>query len=198
MASTDDWVPAVTGEAMRRLLVHAEKVDLANTDECTLRAFFMAAAHDLLGASRPRFQTEWRRYDLLVQVDDAATVIEFKYYIQRRNRGLRDEQRSFKGGPGRKNEAEFNACVQKLRTADLPDDVDRRLVLVYGREPSTQSRRSFDQSYRDLTPGEDLADVQALAIGPLEGRVLRPRRASPAKTPLPASTPPVHPPDRHP
>jgi hypothetical protein len=181
MTSTDDWVLAATDEAMRRLLVHAEKVGLANTDECTLRAFFMAAAHDLLGVPQPRFQTEWRRYDLLVQVDDASTVIEFKYYMQRRNRGLRDEQLGFKGGPGLKNEAEFKACVQKLRTAQLPVGVDRRLVLVYLRESSSQSRHSFDRSYRDLKPDEDLADVQALTVGPLECRVLRPALSLPGE-----------------
>jgi hypothetical protein len=160
---------------MRRLLVHAEKVELPNTDECTLRAFFMAAAHDLLGAPRPRFQTEWRRFDLLLQIGGLATVIEFKYYLQRCTRGLRGEHLGFKGGPGPKNEAEFRACVQKLRTAVLPNVAGRRLILVYERESSGQSRRSFDRSYRDLSPGDDLADVQSLTVDPLEGRVLRPR-----------------------
>jgi hypothetical protein len=68
MAATGDWVPDVTREAMRRLLAHAEKVGLPNTDECTLRAFFMAAAHDLFGMPGPRFQTEWKGFDLLVQI----------------------------------------------------------------------------------------------------------------------------------
>jgi hypothetical protein len=83
MAATGDWVPDVTREAMCRLLGHAEKVGLPNTDECTLRAFFMAAAHDLLGKPGPQFQTEWYRFDLLVQIGALATVIEFKYYMQR-------------------------------------------------------------------------------------------------------------------
>jgi hypothetical protein len=68
MAATGDWVPDVLREAMRRLLAHAEKVGLPNTDECTLRAFFMAAAHDLLGMPGPRFETEWRKFDLLVKI----------------------------------------------------------------------------------------------------------------------------------
>lgn len=175
MASIDDWVPDVTREAMRRLLVHAEKVELPNTDESTLRAFFMAAAHDLLGAPRLRFQTEWRRFDLLVQLGEFATVVEFKYYLKRRTRGLRGEHLGFKGGPGPQNEAEFRACVQKLRTAVLPDMADRRLVLVYERESYGRSRHSFDHSYRDLGPGDELTDVHSLTVGPLEGRVLRPR-----------------------
>jgi hypothetical protein len=84
MAATGDWVPDVTREAMRRLLAHAEKVRLPNTDECTLRAFFMAAAHDLLGMPELQFQTEWHRFDLLVRIDALATAIEFKYYMRRR------------------------------------------------------------------------------------------------------------------
>jgi hypothetical protein len=51
-----EWVPEVTLEAMVRVLAHAEKLGLTNTDESTFRAFFMAAAHDGLGT--PRFQTE--------------------------------------------------------------------------------------------------------------------------------------------
>jgi hypothetical protein len=99
MASTGDWVPDVTREAMRRRLAHAEKVGLPNTDECTLRAFFMAAARDQLGPS-PQFQTEWRKFDLLVQTAELATIIEFKYHLQRRTLGLQGKPLGFKGGPG--------------------------------------------------------------------------------------------------
>jgi hypothetical protein len=176
MAFAGDWVPGVTREAMGRLLAHAEKAKLANTDECTLRAFFMAAAHDLLGAPRPEFQTEWRRFDLLVQVHGLATVIEFKYYLQRSTHGLRGEALGFKGGPGPQNEREFDECVRKLRSAAVPGVSDWRLVLVYERESPGRSRHSFGQSYAELAVGETHADVQALSDGPLEGRVLKPRR----------------------
>jgi hypothetical protein len=173
MVATGDWVPDVTRAAMRRLLAHAEKVGLPNTDESTLRAFFMAAAHDLLGIPGPQFQTEWYRFDLLVQIDALATVIEFKYYMRRRTIGLGGEHLGFKGGPGPQNEKEFNDCVQKLRTAVLPGVADRRLILVYEREANGRSRHSFDRSYGGLAVGDDLTDVQSLAVGPLEGRVLR-------------------------
>lgn len=175
MAATGDWVPEVTCEAMGRLLGHAEKVGLPNTDECTLRAFFMAAAYDLLGMPRPQFQTEWLTFDLLVQIGALATVTEFKYYMRRRTLGLGGERLRPKGGPGHKNEGEFNDCITKLRTAVLPGVTDRRLILVYEREANGRSRRSFDRSYGGLAVGDDLADVQSLAVGPLEGRVLRPR-----------------------
>jgi hypothetical protein len=175
MAATGDWVPDVTREAMRRLLAHAEKVGLANTDECTLRAFFMASAHDLLGMPRPRFETEWRRFDLLVKIGALATIIEFKYYMRRSTFGLGGEFLGFKGGPGPKNEGEFNACVMKLRTVVPTGVADRRLILVYEREANGRSRYSFGRSYGGLAVGDDLSDVQPLAVGPLEGRVLRPR-----------------------
>jgi hypothetical protein len=175
MAATGDWVPEVTREAMRRLLAHADKVGLPNTDECTLRAFFMAAAHDLHGIPRPQFQTEWHRFDLLVQIGALATAIEFKYYMQRHTLGLGGEQLGPKGGPGPKNEGEFNRCVQKLRTVVLPGVGDRRLILVYVREANGRSRYSFDRSYGGLAVGDDLTDVQSLTVGSLEGKVLRPR-----------------------
>jgi hypothetical protein len=176
MAATGDWVPDVTREAMGRLLAHAEKVGLPNTDECTLRAFFMAAAHDLLGMPPSRFETEWSSFDLLVQIGTLATVIEFKYYMRRSTFGLGGEFLRFKGGAGTQNEREFKICVQKLRTnAGLTGVADRRLILVYEREANGRSRHSFDRSYGGLAVGDDLTDVQSLAVGPLEGRVLRPR-----------------------
>jgi hypothetical protein len=175
MAATGDWVPEVTREAMRRLLAHADKVGLPNTDECTLRAFFMAAAHDLHGMPGPRFQTEWYRFDLLVQIGALATAIEFKYYMQRHTLGFGGEQLGPKGGPGPKNEGEFNRCVQKLRTVVLPGVGDRRLILVYVREANGRSRYSFDRSYGGLAVGDDLTDVQSLTVGSLEGKVLSPR-----------------------
>jgi len=176
MASLMDWVPDVTRAAMRRLLEHAEKVELANTDECTLRANFMAAAYDQLYPPRPRFQTEWKRFDLLVQVGGWATVIEFKYYMVRRTYGLRGEPLAYKGGAGPKNESEFYACVQKLRTA-LPREVgDGRLVLVYERESAHQTRHSFHRSFGHLAVGDDFLQVDSLTVGPLEARVLHPRR----------------------
>jgi hypothetical protein len=174
MASTGDWVADVTREAMRRLLAYAEKVELLNTDECTLRAFFMTAARDQLGLG-PRFQTEWRRFDLLVQDGELAAVIEFRYYLQRRTFGLQGEILGFKGGPGPKNEGVFNACVHKLRTA-VPEGVtDRCLILVYETWSNPASRNSFSRSYRDLAVNADLADVQRLTVDKLEARVIRPR-----------------------
>lgn len=104
-------------------------------------------------------------------------VVEFKYYLLRCSFGLGGEPLRYKGGAGPKNEAEFRACVHKLRTA-IPAGVgDRRLILLYERAYNRRSRYSFHRSYGDLAVGKDLAEVPSLAVGPLEARVLRPRQA---------------------
>ncbi len=99
---------------MTRLSTHTEEVRLANTGEFTFRAFFMAAAHDRL--RRPRFQTEWRRSDLLVQDGAVNTWIEFKYYVLRRMFVLDGVAGRYKGGAGPKNEAQFHTCVESCGT----------------------------------------------------------------------------------
>jgi hypothetical protein len=167
-----EWVPAATQKAMVRLLDHADKVGLTNTEEFTLRAFFMAAAHDL----RPsrRFQTEWKKFDLLVQDDDVATLIEFKYYLHRRSADLDGTAGRPKGGAGPKNEAEFAACLAKLRTTAVPGVAQRALVLVYERDDDRGRETSFHGSYGALEESAAVARVWRLAEGPLEARVLQP------------------------
>lgn len=107
-----DWVTEVTEEAMRRLMAHADKVGLHNTEEFTLRAFFMSAAHDLLVPRRPIFATEWKKFDLLVQRDNTFTIVEFKYYVVREKLTMDGVRDGYKGGAGPKNEAEFIPASQ--------------------------------------------------------------------------------------
>ncbi len=172
-----DWVPHVTEEAMRRLMAHADKVGLHNTEEFTLRAFFMSAAHDLLLPQRPHFATEWNKFDLLVQLDGTFTIVEFKYYLVREKRSLDGTRTGHKGGAGPKNEGEFYACLNKLQETTPSEIDDARLVLVYDRESSRASRYSFDASYGRLEAGIGVSDVTSLRVGPLEARILRPQRS---------------------
>jgi hypothetical protein len=60
-AAVDEW-EAVTRVAMNRLLIHAGRARLANTEEFTFRAFCMDAANTLLDR-RPESQTEWNKFD---------------------------------------------------------------------------------------------------------------------------------------
>jgi hypothetical protein len=71
--------------------------------------------------------------------------------------------------------AEFNACVNKLRTANLPGVADRRLILIYESQPPGSSQHSFSASSNDLAPSAELSQVYPLAADPLAARMLRPR-----------------------
>jgi len=172
--TSQQWVPDATRTAMTRILEHADKVGLANTEEFTFRSFFMAAAHELLRL--PRFQTEWHKFDLLVQDDHTATLIEFKYYLLRRTIGLDGAPGRPKGGAGLKNESELYACINKLRTTAVAGIHERRLVLVYERDDQGSARRTrtLHSSYGRLTESRQIAGVEALTMGPLEARILRP------------------------
>lgn len=170
----DEWVPEATRLAMVRILEHAELVGLANTEEFTFRSFFMAAACELL--DKPRFQTEWRKFDLLVQADDTASLIEFKYYMSRPTYRLDGSAGPRKGGASAKNEREFHACVEKLRTTTIDGIDQHRLVLVYHRDDHVTGRssRSLHGSYGRLGPSTSVARVWSFAHETLEARVLEP------------------------
>jgi hypothetical protein len=170
-----DWVPDVTREAMTALQTHAAKVGLPNTDESVFRAFLMGAARDRLGPTAD-FETEWlSRFDLWVRLSEAMTVFELKYYLLRHTVGPNGRPK-YKGGAGPKNEDEFRKCLRKLRTAQLPAGVDRRLVLVYQREYPPKFKNSYHRSYGDLATGSDIGEVVGITVGKLEARVLRPAR----------------------
>lgn len=165
------WVVTVTSDATRRLLSHAELVGLANTEEFTFRSMFMAQA----ATAHPsmRFQTEWKKFDLLAQCEAQSTLIEFKYYVLRRTSGLDGTPGGFKGGAGPKNENEFWRCVEKLAT-QVPDSIaERFLVLIYEREYGRRSRYSFHTSFGAIEPKGPVTDVWSISDGPLEGRVLK-------------------------
>jgi hypothetical protein len=170
----DEWIPEATRVAMARILDHAGKVGLANTEEFTFRSFFMAAAYELL--DKPRFQTEWGKFDLLVQSDDGTALIEFKYYLLRRTYRIDGTPGPRKGGAGTKNETEFHACIDKLRNTVIDGIDQRRLILVYERDGRLTGRRcrSLHGSYGQLAPSTSLTRVWSLTHGPLEARVLEP------------------------
>lgn len=60
----------------------------------------MAATYDLFGSIR--FQAAWKKFDLLVQIGDKSTLIEFKYYLLRQtltSRGGRSATRAARARP---------------------------------------------------------------------------------------------------
>lgn len=182
----DEW-EAVTRAAMKRLLTHAGKVELSNTEEFTFRAFFMDAAWDLL--DHPTFQTEWNKFDLLVQVGGAATLIEFKYYLWRRVSDLKGRPGRPKGGASLQNETEFWATFNRLQSAPADGIAQRRLVLVY-EDDSDRPGRGYHASYGHLRPSERIAQVwrvpadSAVQGRRLVGRVFEPISPSSASSGL--------------
>lgn len=93
-------------------------------------------------ALRPEasIQIEWKRVDLIVQVDDITHIIEIKYFGDHRSRNLDGNGSWFKGGPGRQNFSEFVACLNKLRNLESQNgmqqlsslqQVNKWLILAY-------------------------------------------------------------------
>lgn len=166
-----DWVVESTAEALSELCRHADCVGVTNTDEFTVRSMFMRAAADRVNA--PRFQTEWRRFDLLVQSDSESVLIEFKHYVLRRTFDLDGRALGYKGGASAKNEQEFWTCVTKLHER-APKQIDERLlILMYQREYTRASKHSFHKSYADIPTTHPVARVWPLACGPFEARILQ-------------------------
>src|SRR5688572_28687951 len=58
-------------------------------------------------------ETEWQRHDLLVSLEDAAVLVEFKFFQNRLGRSDGDKRRA-KGGEGVQNFREFCEAAEKL------------------------------------------------------------------------------------
>jgi hypothetical protein len=146
--------------ALSRLATHARVVCLANTDEATFRLFVLAAIKEHNPSAE--CQTEWHRHDLLVQLDGANTLVEFKYYLYRRTRDLDGSYGNWKGEAGPKNEGEFRACLKKLHECGLQHIHHKYLILVYERPCDPKRKHSFTTSYDNLKPDPMISDVQTI------------------------------------
>ena len=151
------WLISSQSAAMNRLSAHAAKVDLSNTDEFTFRAFLMDAIRSEYPKSK--LQTEWQRFDLLLQVDDYNVLIELKYYVYRRTLKLDGSNGNWKGGAGAQNESEFYACVNKLRDTKSRSIHEKHLILIYQRQSPQRSPKSFDGSYGNLQRRHGISQV---------------------------------------
>jgi len=143
--------------AMHRLKDHAELVGLANVDEFTFRSLVLAEI--MRRDTNARCQTEWHRFDLLVQRQTRNAIIEFKFYLNRKTVEVDGTSGDWKGGAGKKNEKEFWACVRKLHQDRNPRIHNRYLVLVYDMEYPKRSPCSFVASYDGLAPSREIKSV---------------------------------------
>src|SRR5689334_22381341 len=92
--------------AMRTVTDHALLIGHENVDEATFRSFLIAE----IKRRHPnaRCQTEWRLFDLLLQFENDAALIEIKFYFSAKRTILVDGSvGDWKGGPGVQNEREF-------------------------------------------------------------------------------------------
>ncbi len=151
-------------DAMATLEGAAQLLGDCNVNESTFRYFFMCAVKRY--EPRATFQTEWHKCDLLIQIPGSdgcdSAVVEFKFYLgANRTRSLDGKLGGWKGGPSLQNEAEFQACVNKLKALSYPTLNLKFLVLVYRRGIVRDgSKHSFERSYADLTRfGVDSFDV---------------------------------------
>jgi len=154
----DDWLSLAIQSGLERLEDHGALVGLGNIDEFTFRAFVMAAIKERsLGAT---MQSEWRKYDLLVQATGRNHLVEFKCYILRRSMQLDGQPGKWKGGAGPKNEEEFQRNLHKLHECSIASIHSRHMVLCYQRDYARSSRHSFERSYGRIEPGELIERVQ--------------------------------------
>ena len=154
----ENAIISALGDALGCLASHVKTVGVMNTDEATFRSFFMAS----LMERRPgaRCQSEWFRFDLLVQAGDLNALVEFKYYISRRTIGLDGKPGQWKGEAGPGNEGEFWACVRKLRERSDESIHHKYLILIYERPYERKSKYSFTRSYDSLGANDDLLGVR--------------------------------------
>lgn len=84
MAHLEEHIRGLGGRAKR---------GLENTDEATFRSMVLRALMTRLPDAE--CQTEWKRYDLLVQAKGLNVLIEFKFYVSRLFRSLGGEHAHF-------------------------------------------------------------------------------------------------------
>lgn len=152
--------------ALQRLKTHSDLVGLSNVDEATFRSFVIAGIMERCPTAK--CQTEWHRFDLLVQGDAIYVLVEFKFYLMRRTLELNGHLGSWKGEAGPQNESEFWACVGKLHDQRDAAVQQGYLILVYQRDYPLRSKYSFAKSYDGLAAGTKIGAVTDIPHGMAE------------------------------
>lgn len=135
--------------AMDRLRQHSDLIGLTNLDEATFRSFVIAE----LNRHSPdvHCQTEWNRFDLLLQRGKSNVLIEFKFFLSRPLYGLDGKLIRWKGGPGKENEGEFKSCISKLKRAEIEGIEKKFIILAFERNHPRIGSRSYANCYADLS-----------------------------------------------
>jgi hypothetical protein len=152
--------------ALQRLKTHSDLVGLSNVDEATFRSFVIAGIMERCPTAK--CQTEWHRFDLLVQGHAVNVLVEFKFYLLRQTREINGRLGSWKGGAGPKNKSEYEACVGKLHNRRDAAVHHRLLILVYQVGYPRPSKYSFAESYDDLAADTRIGAVTDIPHGMAE------------------------------
>jgi len=152
--------------ALQRLKTHSGLVGLSNVDEDTFRSFVIAAIMER--SPTVKCQTEWHKFDLLVQGRAVNVLVEFKFYLFRQTREIDGHLGSWKGGAGPKNESEFWDCVGKLHNHRNAAVQHRLLILVYQIGDPQPSKYSFAKSYDGLATDTKIGAVTDIPHGMAE------------------------------
>ena len=123
------------------------KMPLDRWTESVLRYFYCRLlTHSIKAVDQ---FVECDKIDLVLRRGTATAFIEFKFYCHRIRFDPYDRsKRGFKGGPGRKNLAEFQSCVNLLYERPSVPELSKYIVLVYA-DPLDESRpnRRFAKQY---------------------------------------------------
>lgn len=124
-----------------------ELMPLSRWNESVLRYYFCR----FLAIAYPRVEqfVECEKIDLVLRQPPLVAFIEFKFYRHPRRFDPYDGRpHGFKGGPGRKNVGEFQACIDHLRERPPVPNLSKYVVLVYA-DPTDGSRPNlrFSQYY---------------------------------------------------
>jgi len=152
--------------ALQRLKTHSNLVGLSNVDEATFRSFVIAAIMERCPTAN--CQTEWHRFDLLVQGEAVNVLVEFKFYLFRQTHEIDGRLGSWKGGAGPKNESEFWDCVGKLHNHRDAAVHHRLLILVYQIGYPPPGKYSFAKSYDGLAASATIDAVTDIPHGMAE------------------------------
>jgi hypothetical protein len=124
---------------------------LSRWSESVLRYFFCR----FLAAASPEVTqfVECDKIDLVLRLGESKAFVEFKFYTRPQRFDAYDGRLcGFKGGPGPKNLAEFQSCVDKLHARRNVPGLSKYIVLVYSDSVANkQSRNQYSYHYDEYT-----------------------------------------------
>jgi hypothetical protein len=138
-------------------------------NESVLRYYFCR----FLAMARPDVEqfVECDKIDLVLGQPPLRAFIEFKFYRHPLRFDPYDgKARGFKGGPGRKNLEEFQACIDLLHNRSSVPDLSKYVVLVYadptdGSRPNLRFSHHYDEYHH---PRNQVAIRLVESSGPIE------------------------------